>query len=71
MPAHPKSSHLSLPPEDRRRQVAAIFARGILRLKAARANAAVGPPESRPEYSDGGLEVPAEPRLTVVRGTTG
>ena len=36
MPAHPKSPLLSLSPDDRVRQVAAILARGALRINSAR-----------------------------------
>ncbi len=71
MPSHPKSSHHSLSPEERLHQVAAIFARGVLRLKSQGVAAEVGAAEAPPDSSLECLEDSAEPRLTVVRGTTG
>lgn len=72
MPAHPKSPLPFLTPDERLHQVAAILARGILRIKdARRASADTTSPDPPPETSRDGLEVSVEPRLSVVRGTTG
>ena len=60
-----------LTPEDRLRQVAAVLARGLLRLHTP--SAAAGPaehpgPKNPPESSPNCLELPAE---TVLSGHTG
>lgn len=51
-------------PDDRRREVAAILATAILRLR----NRAALPPAKPPDSSPAGLEVSPETRLSVHRG---
>jgi hypothetical protein len=57
-----------LSPEWRRREIADIFAKGILRLRARRRRAGTPAPlapETRPESAVRGLEVPAKTVLSV------
>ncbi len=61
----------SMSPDDRRREVAAILARGVLRLRRiARIRRNVPVPESR-DLSEKGLELPGETRLSASDGTRG
>jgi hypothetical protein len=71
MPAHPKSPLFSLSPDERFHQLAAILARGVLRIRNARVAAVDSAPDPPPEASRDGLEVSDAPWLSVVRGTTG
>ena len=69
MPRFPKAHPIS--PNERRRQVAAILARGVLRL---RRSARIGGVTSDPEgesSSENGLEVLPETRLSASDGTRG
>jgi hypothetical protein len=67
----PKDSS-NLPPEQRRREVAAILARGMLRLhgvhQLAPGSAAPGVPEHALESAQNGLEVSATSRPHVTCG---
>lgn len=57
--------------EERRREVAAILARGVLRLRrVARIRGNIPTPESR-DLSEKGLEFPGETRLSASDGTRG
>ena len=61
----------SMPAEERCREVAAILARGILRLRRnARIGGNIHAPESQ-DFSENGLELPGETRLSVSDGTRG
>ena len=58
-------------PVERRREVAAILARGILRLRRmARIGGIMHVPESQ-DLPENGLELPGETRLSVSDGTRG
>ena len=58
-------------PGERRREVAAILARGVLRLRRiARIGGNMHAPESR-NLPENGLELPGETRLSVSDGTRG
>lgn len=66
MPSSKFDPLLDLTPEQRREQVAAILARGLLRtLHQARSHADSAPKTL--EFSASGLEVPGETRLSVSR----
>lgn len=65
----PACTEPTLSPVERRRQVAAILAKGVIRLR--RMNQRGGfthAPESSPDAQNG-LEFPGETRLSVVDGT--
>jgi hypothetical protein len=56
-----------LTPQQRMAQVAAILARGVLRLKQDASRVPASPPEEVPEASKEDLESGANPRLSVSR----
>lgn len=61
----------ALSPDDRRRAVAAILAKGLVRWhRRARSVGLIGTPASCP-LSDEGLEVEGDPRLSVAHRTSG
>jgi len=69
MPLH--ASEPTLSPVDRRRQVAAILARGVVRLhRIYQPGGFTHAPESLPDGQNG-LEFPGETRLSVFNGTRG
>ena len=69
MPRRTEAQPIS--PVERRREVAAILARGILRLRRiARIGGNMHAPESQ-DLPENGLELPGETRLSVSDGTRG
>ncbi len=61
----------SMPPDERRREIAAILARGILRLRRiARIGGNMHAPESL-NVPENGLELPGKTRLSVSDRTSG
>ncbi len=61
----------SMPANERRREVAAILARGVLRLRRiARIGVHPNAPKSQ-DLRENGLELPGETRLSVSDGTRG
>ena len=73
LPPDPTRDPAAMTPEQRRREVAAILARGVLRLRACRPPAAVPSPRYAPEESSEPrtipLDVPAGTRLHVFERT--
>ncbi len=66
-----KTSAVDLPPAERRREVAAILARGVLRLRRiARFGGIMHAEESLPERENG-LELSGEMRLSLSERTRG
>ena len=63
MPKAKPDSEMS--PEQRRRAVAVILARGVLRYHRRISRLDSGQPKNSPDSSPGGLEVLGETRLTV------
>jgi hypothetical protein len=61
------TSTTELTPDDRMAKVAAILARGVLRIKQTARAIAATPPEEVLESSDSGLESDGDPRLTGSR----
>lgn len=66
MPALPPPAEST--PDDRFREIAAILARGVLRLRARHLRAADFSSTDSPEFVPDGLEVPRDPRLSVHSG---
>ena len=66
MPSSKFNPLLDLTPEQRREQVAAILARGLLRTLQQTPSHADSAPETL-EFSPSGLEVPGDTRLSVSR----
>lgn len=66
MPSSKFGPPLDLTPEQRREQVAAILARGLLRTLQHARSLADSSPETL-EFSPSGLEVPGDTRLSVSR----
>ncbi|MBX3433294.1 MAG: hypothetical protein KF847_08235 [Pirellulales bacterium] len=64
---HPPSRIDELSPEQRRREIASILAKGILRLRA-RAALPTNAPCKSPKTGAEGLEVPDKTVLSVPRG---
>jgi hypothetical protein len=69
MPKAKPNSDMS--PEQRRRAVAVILARGVLRYHRRMHQLEVGQPKNLPDSSPAGLEVLGETRLSVSQCTTG
>ncbi len=69
MPSRTEAS--SMPANERRREVAAILARGVLRLRrVAQIGGIMHAPKSQ-DLRENGLELPGETRLSVSDGTRG
>ncbi len=68
MPKSTTSASSDLTPEQRRQQLAAILARGVLRVLR---QAGCRPDEKSPESAAQGLELPGETRLSVARCSGG
>ena len=56
---------------ERRREVAAILARGVIRWRKRARAAGIAPTPESPESHENGLELPGETRLSVSDGTRG
>jgi hypothetical protein len=69
---HSPDDSTSLTPDQRRREIAAVLARGVLRLhgmhQPAPESAPLEPPEHSPESAQNGLEVSAPSRPHVTCG---
>ena len=61
----------SLSPSDRRREIAVILARGVLRWRRRFHTGGVKPTPDSPDSCDNHLELPGETRLSVSDGTQG
>ena len=73
LPPDPTRAPSGLSPDERRREIAMLLARGVLRLRQCQPPAAVSPPERTPEESSKPLSIPldvhAGTRLHVVERT--
>ncbi len=68
MPTH---TDLPLSPAERRRQVASILAKGVIRLRRRASPVAINAAQESPDVGETGLELSRETRLTVgTRGST-
>lgn len=63
-PVRPSADPIPLTPDNRFREVAAILARGLLRLQLPPPTPPILAPQNLPESPPGGLEVVAESRLS-------
>ena len=67
----PTRTDAPLSPADRRRQVASILAKGIIRWRRRAKSAGIINATESPQNADTGLELSGETRLSVSEGTRG